>query len=85
MDLERFIKELGEKLKAKGIPMLEDDLLLLCEELFKHMREFDGYENDIVKALAPVVATVLEPMAKEQIEKIDPSDNPPEPEPAPEA
>ena len=74
MDVALFIKELGEKLKAAGIPMLEDDLLILCEEMFKHFREFQ-YSNAIIGAVMIAASAAGEPLLKEQIEKIDPSDN----------
>lgn len=68
-----FFQQLAEKLKAKGIPMLEEDLMLLSAELFKHTREFQ-YSNPLVSAIAVAGALALEPLAKRAIDKIDPSE-----------
>lgn len=74
MDVQLFIKELGDKLRARGIPVAEDALLDLCDEMFKHIREFQ-YDNAVVGAIMVAAAAAGEPLLKEQIEKIDPTDN----------
>lgn len=66
------MKALEEKLKAKGLPVLEDTAEQLAAAVFEWTEESLAiHENALVKAIGIPAVGILKPLAFEQIDKID--------------
>ena len=65
-----FLKQLGEKLKAAGLPLAEHDAEVLYKVFSDHVKGFK-YDNDLAKAIAPAAMIALDVLALAQIDKID--------------
>lgn len=65
------LNKLGDKLKAQGLPIVEDG----AEKVFKCVTEFlkeecMAHPNGLFKMAVPVIE-VIEPLVQNQIDKID--------------
>lgn len=70
-------EDLKKRLLDAGLPEVED----LAEKVYgaSHgwlLESCIAHENSYVKALGPVLLGAVDPLVKEQIDKIDKSDNP---------
>lgn len=74
MDSKEFLKQLGEKLKAEGLPLLEQDLLKLLSVMIDHAKSYQ-FENPVIGAVAMAALAAGEPLLRQQIDKIDKSED----------
>ena len=68
--LSEFLKQLTEKLKDAGLPMLETDVELLYKVLSSHAKTFD-YQNAMISGLVGLLLPQLDAQAEKLIDKID--------------
>lgn len=65
-------KDLAERLKAQGLPVLEDTAEVVVKEIFAWTKDSLAiHPNALVKSLGLPAVAVLEPLALEQVDKID--------------
>jgi hypothetical protein len=65
------IKDLGEKLKAKGLPVAEEALEEVYEAVKEWLLQGAAIQGGIVGGIVPVAVAAIDGFAKEQIDKID--------------
>lgn len=65
------IKVLAEQLKAKGLDLAEEALVLVVEELFTWVEESATISESIYDDMGLLVLPQLKKMALEQVDKID--------------
>lgn len=66
------LKNLEERLKAKGLTAVEGLAEIVSTEVFAWLNESCmASDNMLVKAIGPAAVAVLEPLAKSAIDKID--------------
>lgn len=70
--MENFLPELLAKLKAAGLPVLENDAELLYKLVSDHVKGFK-YPQPLVQAIVPVAMASLDGLVLAQIDKIDPN------------
>lgn len=65
-------KVLVEKLKAQGLPVLEDTVEKVVLTTLEWVKESAAmHENAIVKAVVPAAVETVKPMILAQVDKID--------------
>lgn len=69
------VKKLGEKMKAKGLPVLEDTAEQMVDALFEWLKEeieaSEGKLDDLALPFLPAGKAIVDKV----VDKIDPSDN----------
>lgn len=66
------IKELAEKYKELGLPVVEDTTEKLLEATFKWLNESAiAHENAIVKLAVPLAIQTVQPLLAKLVDKID--------------
>lgn len=72
MDKAFDLKNLEERLKAKGLTAVEGLAEIVSNEVFGWLGESCAKsDNMLVKAIGPAAIAVLEPLAKGLVDKID--------------
>lgn len=72
MDKAFDLKNLEERLKAKGLTAVEGLAEIVSAEVFGWLGESCAKsDNMLVKAIGPAAIAVLEPLAKGMVDKID--------------
>lgn len=74
MEEKNLMQQLGAALKDAGLPLLEDQLLILEDVAVKLIANYP-YKNVYLRALVPLAVQALDPLIDAQIEKIDETDN----------
>lgn len=69
------LKELVNKVKAKGLPMLEDGAEKLLEAVFEWLDESAVVSKGKIDDMFRPVYPLIQEQVKKQVDKIDPSDN----------
>lgn len=65
-------KDLAERLKAKGLPAVEGVAELAVGEVFAWVKDSLAiHPNALVKGIGLPAVAILEPLAMEQLDKID--------------
>lgn len=66
------LKALEEKLKAQGLPVLEDTVEAVVKSVFEWTEEsLMIHENALVKAIGVPAVSILKPLALNAVDKID--------------
>lgn len=65
------IKELGNKLKGKGLDIAEESLLIVWEETIDWIKESAAKSETPYDDMAMVIVPQLDKLVREQIDKID--------------
>lgn len=72
MDKPFDTKDLTEKLKAQGLPLVEDLASKVFDSVSAWLKESAAiHDSAVVKALVPALMDVVNPLVKAQIDKID--------------